>query len=345
MLHRRNLLALPICLMWAPLENVWAQQSKSEAPSMRVAVGGKAFLQYAPLTIAKRLGYFKEAGVDIEIVDVAGGARALEALVGGSAEVTAGAFDHTIQMQAKNQEIVGIVLFGRHPTFALAVRSEKASAYRDARDLKGMKVGVTALGSQTQFMIEYLAIRAGLAPSEISFVSVGGGAGAIAAIRHGAVDAVVTGEPALTTLVSAGDVKIVADTRTSAGTIGLFGGLYPSGTMYARADFIARNPQTIQAFANAMVRALIWIDQATAENIADVLPAEWAGSDRELFLASIRGTRDMFSPDGKFSLDEAEVAFHVLSTVDPSLRGAKIDLEATFTNAFVDKAHAILVQK
>jgi NitT/TauT family transport system substrate-binding protein len=125
--------------MCASYDHVWAQESKSETQSVRVAVGGKAILQYAPLTIAERLGYFKDAGVDIEIVDVAGGARALEALVGGSAEVTAGAFDHTIQMQAKNQEIVGIVLFGRHPSFALAVRNEKASTYRDAQDLKGMK--------------------------------------------------------------------------------------------------------------------------------------------------------------------------------------------------------------
>jgi NitT/TauT family transport system substrate-binding protein len=344
-LHRRNLLALSISFIWASLDCVWAQEPKLETPSIRVAVGGKAFLQYAPLTIAERLGYFKEAGLDVEIIDVGGGARALEALVGESADVTAGAFDHTIQMQAKNQEIVGIVLFGRHPSFALAVRSEKASAYRDARDLKGMKVGVTSMGSQTQFMAEYLAIQAGLPPSEISFVNVGGGAGAIAAIRNGAVDAVVTGEPALTTLVSTGDAKIVADTRTSEGTIELFEGLYPSGTMYARAGFIDRNPRTVQAFAHAMVRALIWIDQATAESIADVLPAEWAKPNRALFLTSIRGTRDMFSPDGKFSLEGANVALHVLSTVDPSLRSVKINLGATFTNAFVDKAHAIIARK
>jgi NitT/TauT family transport system substrate-binding protein len=115
--------------------------------------------------------------------------------------------------------------------------------------------------------------------------------------------------------------------------------------MYARAGFIDRNPRTIQAFAYAMVRALAWIDQATAENIADVLPAEWATPNRDLFLASIRGTRDMFSPDGKFSLEGAQVAFHVLSTVDPRLQSAKINLEATFTNTFVDKAQAIIVRK
>lgn len=342
MLHRRNFLAaLSSWFICASFDHVWAQKPDLETASIRVAVGGKAFLQYAPLTIAERLGFFRQAGLDVEIIDVGGGSKALQALVGGSADITAGAFDHTIQMQAKRQEIIGIVLFGRHPSFALAVRSEKARTYQDARDLKGMKVGVTSLGSQTQVMVEYLAIQAGLAPTEISFVNVGGGAGAVVAIRHGAVDAVVTGEPALTALALADDIKIVADTRTSAGTIRVFGGLYPSGTMYGRVNFIGRNPRTVQAFATAMVRTLLWMDQATAENIADVLPAEWAMPNRTLFLASIRNTRDMFSPDGRFNLEGAKVALHVLSTIDPGLRNLRIDLRATFTNAFVDKAHFV----
>ena len=190
-LHRRNFLVLSIAVIGAPFGQMHAQEPKLATRSIRVAVGGRAFLQYAPLTIAERLGFFREVGLDVEIIDVEGGSKALQALVGGSTDITAGAFDHTIQMQAKNQKIVGIVLFGRHPSFALAVRNEKASAYRDALDLRGMKIGVTSLGSQTQFMVEYMAVQAGLAASEIPFVNVGGGAGAVAAIRHGAVDAVV----------------------------------------------------------------------------------------------------------------------------------------------------------
>ena len=344
-LHRRSLLVLPISFLLCGSGDGWAQEFKLETPSLRITVGGKSFLQYAPLTIAERLGYFKEAGLDVEIIDLAGGAKALEALIGGSAELTAGAFDHTIQMQAKGQDIVGIVLFGRHPTFALAIRSDKASTYGDPKDLKGMRVGVTALGSQTQFMVEYLAIQAGFSPSEISFVNVGGGTGAVAAIRNRAVDAVVTGEPALTALTSAGDVKIVADTRTNDGTIGIYGGLYPSGTLYARAAFIHQNPRTAAALALAMVRALTWISQASAEDIADVLPEEWAKPSRDLYLASIRGTRDMFSPDGRVSPEGARIALHVLSTVDPRLRNIRIDLDATFTNGFVDEAHAKLAKK
>jgi NitT/TauT family transport system substrate-binding protein len=326
-------------------DRVLAQELRPERSAVTVTVGGKAFLQYAPLTIAERLGYFRDSGLDVEILDLSGGAKALQALIGGSADITAGAFDHTIQMQAKGQHIVGVALFGRHPTFALAIRSDKASAYRAPTDLRGMKVGITALGSQTQFMVEYMALKAGMAPSEISFVSVGGGTGAVAAIRNGAVDAVVTGEPALTTLANSGDVKIVADTRTNEGTIRIYGGLYPSGTIYTRASFIEKHPRTVEAFTQGIVRALKWMNRASVEEIADALPPEWVMPDRGLFLDSVRGTRDMFSPDGRFSLDEAKVALDVLSTVDPRIHDAKIDLPATFTNMFVDKANAAIVQK
>lgn len=96
MLHRRNFLTLSISFAWASFEHVWAQGPQFETPSIRVAVGGKAFLQYAPLTIAERLGFFKDAGLDVEIIDVGGGSKALQALVGGSADITAGAFDQTI---------------------------------------------------------------------------------------------------------------------------------------------------------------------------------------------------------------------------------------------------------
>src|SRR4051794_12873327 len=160
-LQRRNFLAFPLLAMCG-VPSIALAASTVETPRIRVTIGGKAFLQYAPVTIAGRLGFFKDAGLDPEILDVSGGSKALQALVAGSAELTAGAFDHTIQMHAKGQQIVGVVLFGRHPTFALAVRAEKASEYRGPSSLKGMKIGVTALGSQTQFMVEYIALQAGV---------------------------------------------------------------------------------------------------------------------------------------------------------------------------------------
>src|SRR3954454_24076972 len=114
------LLALPVS----------AQAQKPETTTVRLAVGGKSSLYYLPLTITERLGYFKEAGLEVEISDFAGCAKSLQALIGGSADVVTGSFDHTIQMQAKNQSIVAVVQLGRFPGFGLALRKEKAASYK-----------------------------------------------------------------------------------------------------------------------------------------------------------------------------------------------------------------------
>src|SRR3954464_7873848 len=133
-----------------------AQAQKPEVTKVRLAVGGKSSLYYLPLTITERLGYFKEAGLEVEISDFAGGAKSLQALIGGSADVVTGSFDHTIQMQAKNQQIVAVVQLGRFPGFGLALRKEKAANYKGPKDLTDMKIGVTAPGSSTHFMVLYM---------------------------------------------------------------------------------------------------------------------------------------------------------------------------------------------
>ncbi|MGA0796062.1 MAG: ABC transporter substrate-binding protein, partial [Quisquiliibacterium sp.] len=61
-----------------------------ERSKVTIAVGGKGALYYLPLTIAEQLGYFKAEGLDLEIVDFAGGSAALRAVVGGSADVVSG---------------------------------------------------------------------------------------------------------------------------------------------------------------------------------------------------------------------------------------------------------------
>lgn len=54
---------------------------------VRIAVGGKALYYYLPISIAERLGYFKDEGLDVQIIDFQGGSRSLQAVVGGSADI------------------------------------------------------------------------------------------------------------------------------------------------------------------------------------------------------------------------------------------------------------------
>src|SRR6266478_4590822 len=175
-----------------------AQAQKPETTKVRLAVGGKSSLYYLPLSITERLGYFKEVGLDVEISDFAGGAKSLQALIGGSADVVTGSFDHTIQMQAKNQSITALVQLGRFPGFALALRKEKAASYTGPKDLKGMKIGVTAPGSSTHFMVLYMMAQAGLKPADAVFIGTGSGGTVVAAVQHGEVDGISNADPMIT---------------------------------------------------------------------------------------------------------------------------------------------------
>ena len=187
---------------------------------VRIAVGGKSAVFYLPLSVTERLGAFQEAGLDVEIADVASGGRTLQSIVGGSAEIGVGTFDHAIQMQAKHQPVVALLQYGRYPGFVLAMMAGKADRYKSPADLKGMTIGVTSPGSSTHFMAAYMLVRAGFKADDASFVGTGVTSTAVAAARRAEIDAIVSSDPMMTLMQTDNLVKIVADTRTPEGHAG-----------------------------------------------------------------------------------------------------------------------------
>ena len=80
---------------------VWAKEP--EKKSVTIAVGGKNLYYYLPMALADWMGFYKEEGLDVKVVDFQGGSKSLQAVVGGSADVVSGAFEHTLMMQTKLQ--------------------------------------------------------------------------------------------------------------------------------------------------------------------------------------------------------------------------------------------------
>jgi NitT/TauT family transport system substrate-binding protein len=311
-----------------------------EKPKVSIAVGGKNLFYYLPLTIAEQLGYFKDEGLQVEISDFAGGAKALQAMVGGSADVVSGAYEHTINMQAKNQPIVAFVLEGRAPQIVLAVNNKTMPNYKGIADLKGKKIGVTAPGSSTSIMASYVLAKGGLKPTDVSFIGVGAAAGAISAIRSGQIDAIANLDPVISMLEQHNEIKTVADTRTLKDTNDVFGGPMPAATLYAPAAFIQKYPNTTQALTNAMVRALKWIQKAGPSDIIKAVPESYLLGDRSLYIDAFMKVRQAISPDGYFPPGGPDTALRTLKAFEPSLADKQIDLSKTFTNSFVQKANA-----
>src|SRR3984893_15480035 len=226
-------------------------QGKIEKPKVAIAVGGKAGFYYLPLTIAERLGYFKDEGLEVEISDFEGGSKALQAVVGGSADVVSGAWENTIDQQPKGLNLQGFVLQGRYPMISVGIAKAKAANYKSPKDLKGMKIGVSAPGSSTNRMVLHLLAKDGLKGDDVSFIGVGTSAGATAPITSGQVDAVSNLDPAIAMLENIGAVVLIADTRTAKGTEAVFGSAdMPAAALYAPISFIQKNPNTVQALTN-----------------------------------------------------------------------------------------------
>jgi NitT/TauT family transport system substrate-binding protein len=313
-------------------------QTRLEKPRIAIAVGGKAAFYYLPLTIAEQLGFFKAEGLEVEISDFSGGARALQAVVGGSADVVSGAYEHTINLQSKSQFFQSFVLQGRAPQIAMGISTKAMPGYQSLADLKGKKIGVTAPGSSTNMMANLLLSRVGLKASDVSYIGVGTSAGALAALRSGQIDAMSNIDPVMTMLEQKGEVKIVSDTRTLKGTLDVFGGPMPAACLYAPLDFIQKNPNTTQALANAIVHSLKWLQTAGPSDIIKTVPEAYLLGDRALYLASFNKVREAISLDGMLPEDGAKTALKALASFDPSVKPEKIDLAKTFTNEFARKA-------
>ena len=317
--------------------SVWAQ-AKLEKTRVSIAVGGKAAFYYLPLTISEQMGYFKDEGVDVEISDFAGGARALQALAGGSADVVSGAYEHTINMQSKNQFIQSFVLQGRAPQIALGVSTKTLPNYQTLTDLRGKKIGVSAPGSSTSMVVNLVLARVGVKASDVSYVDVGNAAGALTALRSSQIDAICNTDPVMTMLEQKGDVKIVSDTRTLKGTTEVFGGQMPAACLYANSEFVQKNPNTCQALASAIVRGLKWLQTAGPSDIIKTVPENYLLDDRALYLASFNKVREAISLDGVMAEEATRTALRALASYDPSIRADKIELSRTYTNDFARRA-------
>jgi NitT/TauT family transport system substrate-binding protein len=318
--------------------NVLAQALEKQKVS--IAVGGKNLLYYLPLTIAEQMGYFKDEGLQVEISDFAGGAKALQALVGGSADVVSGAYEHTINMQAKGQPITVFVLQARAPQIVFGVSTKTMPNYKSIADLKGKKIGVTAPGSSTNMMASFVLAKGGLKPTDVSFIGVGTSAGALSALRSGQIDAISNLDPVITMLQQKKEIRIIADARTLKDTVSVFGGPMPAASLYTTDAFLKKYPNTSQALANAMVRALKWIQKAGPGDIVKVVPETYQLGDRALYLEAFKNVREAISPDGMVPEDGPATALKALQAYEPELAGKTIDLSKTYTNELVKRANA-----
>lgn len=336
---RREILKLAGATGALSMAPMFVRAATPERGNVHIAVGGESLVYYLPLAIANINGYFKDEGLDVRVSNFAGGSRALQAVVGGSADVVSGAYEHTINLQSRGQMFQSVVLQGRAPMIVVGVSTKTMPDYKTPADFKGKRIGVTAPGSSTNMLFEFFLAKHGLRGSDVSFIGVGAGAGAVASMQSGQIDAIVNLDPVISVLEAAGDIKVILDTRTIKDTVEVFGGNMPAGCLYLANDYVAANPNTVQAMVNAMVRADKWIQANGPDGVAKVVPESYLLGDPAVYKLSVERSLEGLSPDGLMPADGPETALRALAEFKRDFDASAIDLSKTWTNTFAEKAN------
>ena len=315
-----------------------AQAIEKKAVTIAVAAPPPQ-LSVLPIVLAKLLGHFDQEGMTVTLQHFNAGSRAIESMLGGSADMVAGAYEATVRLRAKGQHLQSFLLFGRYPSNVLGIAKSVAPSYKSPADLKGKNIGVTGPGAASHTFLNLILAQAGLRPSDVTPVTVGAGPVAVAAMRRGNEIAAISNlDLAITELALAGDIVIVADSRTAEGTRTVYGGDYAAGSLYLPIAFAQKNPGTLQALANAMVRTLKWIAAAKEEDILAKVPAEFYQNNPTVYRRALQSNLASYSPDGLIPKDAPDNVLKAIARFDPEIAKAAIDLAATYDNRFVERA-------
>ena len=325
----------------APTASAAASAAATQAAPAKVSimVGGLNKQIYLPNMLTEKLGYFKDQNLAVDLIDEPSGKDTTVEVVAGNVDMGSGSYDHTIDIAAAGKQITMVVLLLQEPGEFVMVSAQKAATIKSPKDWKGVNAGVTSIGSGTHTLMRAMTIKAGLNVSDVNFVAAGAGDTFIAAMKQGKIDVGITTQPTVLRMQKTGDGQLLVDLSKPETTRAALGGDYPFISLFARADYISKNKDIVQRVANAYVKTLKWIQTHTPAEIADKLPADYYGGDKDAYVQALKDSMGMFSPDGKMPKGAPEFELGLLKQFNENVqKNPNIDLAKTYTDEFVNSA-------
>jgi NitT/TauT family transport system substrate-binding protein len=284
------------------------------APLKKVTISFcSQFLCAPPYEVARAFGYFRQQGLDAEIVYFRGGNAAIQALVSGAVDYGASSLDVAMQAYAKGADIRRFVTTGRLPLFALATAPKTADTIQELKQLEGKTVGVSALGNADHALLLFLLKQAGADQSKVRFATLG--VNILEALRQGQVDAGLVQEPALTLLSRAGS-RVLVNAMDSADAQKHLGGAYEFMGVSVRTKEMEARRTEMQALARGLDDALKAMPKMPPNQMIKAFPRElFAGSDVKQFEDVLARYKGSLYPDSvKIDLPAAKRVADTLKT-------------------------------
>lgn len=334
-------LLLTLLVLMGCAQTAGAPQKGPGAPSQPVqkttmSAGGIGGIIYLPALVADQNGFFREQGVKVEVIDFKGGADAAKALIGGSVEFASMSVEHALKAKAQGNDLVVIAGFTRLSGLTLIVDNKLKDRVKTVNDLKGLRIGVTSLGSGTHMALNALLAKVGLKPSDVEVVAVGTST-MPPALENGSIDAAINFDPFTAHVLLQGKGYVLFDLATEKDTHWLYGTDYPFTALVTRREVIQQKPDLVQRMVNAIVQAERYIQASDPEQIYQGLPEEYRG-DKEAYIQSLIHSKPTLIADGQLS--EAALATVLTSLIESGSLEAKsqVDLKSVLDMSFVTKS-------
>ena len=343
--RRRLIISLTAMVILAGCANKASQTGGSHpgtrvsGPSVTIMVGGLNKQIYLPFMLAQRLGYYQQNGLNVSLQDEGAGIDATTQMLAGKVNGVGGFYDHTIDLQGLGQSAESVVSMLLTPGEVELCRNDLKSQIRSPADWRGRTLGVTDIGSSTDYLTQFLAQRNGVDPTSIHRLGVQAGATLIGAMTHQNVDCAMTTEPTVSQLLANNQAYILLDMRTAEGAAGALGGQYPATSLYMSTAYVQQNPTIVQKLVNAYVKTLTWIQGHSAAEITDQMPADYySGVGKDAYVQALTNEKGIYNPTGLMPPDGPATDLKVLSSFNPDVKGKTIDLGKTYTDTFVRAA-------
>jgi ABC-type nitrate/sulfonate/bicarbonate transport system substrate-binding protein len=317
--------------------------ASAQGQRVKITEAHTGTLFMAPVYIAEAAGYLAEEGIDLELTEVDSGALGIAALVSGQVQFFDADPFQAVQLRRQGRQILFIYNLTKRVTLDLVMHPEVARTRNVSRSmpiaqrfaaLRGLKLGVTRPGAATDVYMRYYLKRAGLNPDrDVQIISVGSGAGLLAALRTRQIDAFHLSAP--TPYIAERDGFGVVVIKASAGDVPELDNFLYTGISVHNV-YANKNGEVLMRWTKAVNRAnkLMRQDQAAA---VTHLRKHFPRTDPALLALALREIIPALSEDGTMS--EAMMDKHLQFMVDdgliPSKPSAKEGL--LWTNRYIVK--------
>ena len=328
----KQLLRLGVAIAASPL----IATAQTEKTKVQLVVDDVSSLVHLPLMLAQHLGYFKNEGLLVDMVE--------QAWNPGESNMSAGVmawsvpFEQILRANQKEMTWTSLVQTGRTPQLALGINKKTMPVFKGLKDLEHKKIGVQALDSFAQHCADYILLQAGISLSSVTYVPLGQSANAIQSVRSGQVDAICYSDPLISFLEKKGEIGVVRNLRSMRDTSRVFSGLVPGHSLCVPAQFTAKQPRTCQALVNGVMRAVKWLRTAGPSDLLHHMTDNSYMSDRAIYLHAVDNMRDSFTVDGLLTPDATASTLRFQRTLDTKISIRRNFAAASHTNEFVFQA-------